>query len=481
MVWSLGDEVEHKRNLIIMEHMKEYCGIFGVFNSEDPANLIFLGLYALQHRGQESAGIAASDNKIINIEKGMGQVADVFTEANLKKLTGNKGIGHVRYSTTGESHLINAQPIILHLSKGPIALAHNGNLVNSIELRQELEKQGSKFATTSDSEIILHLIAHSKKDCIEEAIMEAMQYIKGAYSLLILTNDKILAIRDPHGFRPLSLGMLNNTYIIASETCAFDLLNAKYIRDIEPGEILIISDEGLTSLKLSKAVPLAQCIFELVYFSRPDSYVFGRDVNKVRIQMGRILAQESPVDADIIVPVPDSGLYAALGYAEASKIPFQFGLTRNHYIGRTFIQPKQSIRSLNVRVKLNPIKNIVRDKRVILIDDSIVRGTTSKKIVKMLREAGAKEIHMRISSPPIIGPCYYGIDTPFESELIAANLSIKDIRNFLECDSLAYLSLEGLLKSVSDNNEFCTACFTRNYPIKYKIERFKQLRLFEKV
>lgn len=463
-----------------MSTLKEYCGLFGIFNAQASADIIFMGLYALQHRGQESAGIAISDGKCMVLEKGMGQVGDVFHKSRLEKMVGNKGIGHVRYSTSGVSQLANAQPILVHFNRGALSLAHNGNLVNAVELRQDLEKKGSIFTTTTDSEAILHLIAHSKEREIENAIIDALQHVRGAYSLLMLTNDKLIGIRDSHGFRPLSLGQLNNSYIIASETCAFDLLNAHHIKDVEPGEIIVISDDGFKSIKpFAKAHP-RYCIFELVYFARPDSIVFGRDVNVSRARMGKTLATESFVDADIVVPVPDSGLYAALGYAEQSKIPFQFGLTRNHYIGRTFIQPKQSVRSLGVRVKLNPIKNIVYGKKIILIDDSIVRGTTSKKIVKMLYEAGAKEVHMRLSSPPIIGSCYYGIDTPFESELIAANLSVEEIRKHLECDSLTYLSLEGLLKSVNDNNEFCTACFSRNYPIKYEPDKFKQLRLFEK-
>ncbi|OGF58704.1 MAG: amidophosphoribosyltransferase [Candidatus Fischerbacteria bacterium RBG_13_37_8] len=464
-----------------MCNKKEYCGLFGVFNVEKPSDIIFLGLYSLQHRGQESAGIAISDGTTIYSEKGMGHVADVFTKSVFEKMQGNKGIGHVRYSTAGESLPANAQPIIAHTNKGHLALVHNGNLVNSVELRHDLERTGSIFATTTDSETILHLLARSKADRIEEAIIETLHYVKGAYCFLILTNDKLFAIRDGYGFRPLSLGKLHNSYILASETCAFDILDAKYIRDIEPGEILTVSNEGMQSIMPFAPTQKAYCIFELIYFARPDSYVFGRNVNIARIAMGKILARESSVKADIVVPVPDSGLYAALGFAEESKIPFQFGLTRNHYIGRTFIQPKQSVRSMGVKVKLNPVKNIIQGKKIILIDDSIVRGTTSKKIVTMLYEAGAKEVHMKLSSPPMIGPCYYGIDTPFESELIAANLSIPEIRQFIGCDSIQYLSLQGLLDSVNDTNEFCTACFTHNYPIKHHMQQFQQLRLFEKI
>ena len=463
-----------------MSKCKEYCGLFGIVNVQSPADIIFMGLYALQHRGQESAGIAVSDGNHMILEKGMGQVGDVFYKNRLEKMTGNKGIGHVRYSTSGLSQLANAQPILVHFNRGSLALAHNGNLVNAVELREGLEKKGAIFATTTDSEAILHLIAHSKENVLEDAIIDALHYVKGAYSLLMLTNDKLIGIRDSYGFRPLSLGQLDNSYLLASETCAFDLLNARYIRDVEPGEIIIISKDGFRSIKPFAKVNPRYCIFELVYFARPDSFVFGRDVNVCRVRMGKTLAQESCVNADIVVPVPDSGLYAALGFAEESKIPFQFGLTRNHYIGRTFIQPKQSVRSLGVRVKLNPIKNIVNGKIIILIDDSIVRGTTSKKIIKMMYDAGAKEVHMRLSSPPIAGPCYYGIDTPLESELIAANLSVEEIRKHLECDSLAYLSLNGLLQSVNDSNEFCTACFNKDYPIKYQSDKFKQLRLFEK-
>ncbi len=459
---------------------KEYCGLFGINNIEETSNKIFLGLYALQHRGQESAGIATSDGKTIYLEKGMGHVADVFNKLKLDKLKGEKGIGHVRYSTTGESLISNSQPIIVHSNKGLLALAHNGNLVNAIELRKELEKLGSLFTTTTDSETILHLIGHSKEKKTEDALADALQSVKGAFSILILTTDKIIAARDTYGFRPLSIGKLMNSYIVASETCAFDIFNAKFIRDIEPGEIVSISHNGINSFKPFQATNYAYCIFELVYFARPDSIVFGRDVNSSRIKMGKILAKESSTNGDIVVPVPDSGLYAALGFSEESKIPFQYGLTRNHYIGRTFIQPKQSIRSLGVQVKLNPVKNIVKGKKIILIDDSIVRGTTSKKIIKMLYEAGAKEVHIKLSSPAIIGPCYYGIDTPFEHELIAANSTLSEIQEFLECHSVQYLSLEGLLKSVDDHNEFCTACFTLKYPISYKVQKYKQLRLFER-
>lgn len=459
---------------------KEYCGLFGIYDIESPADKIFLGLYSLQHRGQESAGIATSNGKNILLEVGMGHVADVFNRLKLDKFKGNKGIGHVRYSTSGESLISNAQPIIVHSNKGHIALAHNGNLVNSVELKKELEKLGALFTTTTDSEIILHLISHSKEKRIEDAMADALQSVKGAFSILILTADKVIGARDTYGFRPLSLGKLKNSFIIASETCAFDIFNAKFIRDIEPGEIISISHNGVSSYKPFKPTRKAYCIFELVYFSRPDSIVFSRDVNSARIKMGKILAKESTTYADIVVPVPDSGLYAALGFSQESGIPFQYGLTRNHYIGRTFIQPRQSVRSLGVQVKLNPVKNIVKGKKIILIDDSIVRGTTSKKIIKMLYEAGAKEVHIKLSSPAIIGPCYYGIDTPFESELIAANSSLSEIQQFLECHSIQYLSIEGLLKSVDDQEEFCTACFTKKYPIPHKIQKFKQLRLFER-
>jgi amidophosphoribosyltransferase len=442
------------------------CGVFGVCDSQDAANLAYLGLYALQHRGQESAGIATLEEGRILVEREMGYVADVFDEARLSRLPGRTAIGHVRYSTAGASLLINAQPIVFATGRGPLALAHNGNLVNARKIREGLEKSGALFTTTSDSEVILHLIARSKAPTLVGAIAEALSEVSGAYSLLILSREGIFAARDPNGIRPLSLGIREGSPVVASETCAFDLIEARYERDVEPGEIVRLSREGFSSLRF--AFPrFTPCVFEHVYFARPDSLVFGKSVAATREAFGARLAREHPAEADVVVPVPDSGMYAALGYARESRIPFALGLVRNHYVGRTFIEPKQSIRHFGVKVKLNPVREVVTGKRIVLVDDSIVRGTTSRKIVRMLREAGASEVHVRISSPPTMASCHYGIDTPTRRELIASTQSVEEIRGFIEADSLGYLSAEGMLEAFGrPAQSTCLACFTGEYPIE---------------
>ena len=446
------------------------CGVFGVSDSEDAANLAYLGLYALQHRGQESAGIASLHEGKIHVEREMGYVADVFDESRLSRLPGKTAIGHVRYSTAGASLLINAQPIVFATGRGPLALGHNGNLVNAREIRTSLEQSGALFTTTSDSEVILHLIARSKSPTLAGAIAEALLEVRGAYSIVILSQEGIFAARDPNGVRPLSLGVREGSPVVASETCAFDLIGARYERDVEPGEIVRLSRDGVTSHRF--AFPISTpCVFEHVYFARPDSMVFGRSVAASRQGFGRRLAREHPAKADVVVPVPDSGMYAALGYAEESGIPFALGLVRNHYVGRTFIEPKQAIRHFGVKVKLNPVREIVEGKRIVLVDDSIVRGTTSRKIVRMLREAGAREVHVRVSSPPTMNTCHYGIDTPTRGELIAANQSVEEIQRFIEADSLGYLSVEGMLAAFGRPQQAtCTACFTGIYPVEIEEE-----------
>src|SRR2546427_7365774 len=430
----------------MLDKFKDECGVFGIFGHPEAANMTYLGLYALQHRGQESAGIAASDRERVRISRAMGYVADTFDNDTLLQLPGPLAIGHVRYSTAGESKLSNAQPILIDCSHGQIALCHNGNLVNARELRDELVQQGSIFQSSSDTEVILHLYARSKAPTVEDAIVESVSQVQGAFSLVMLTKDRLVAVRDPHGFRPLALGRLGDAYVVCSETCAMDLIGATYARDVAPGEILVISDNAVRSIKPFAPAPVNQCIFEHVYFARPDSYVFGRSVNEVRTELGRVLAREQPVDADVVVPVPDSGVCAAVGYAEQARIPLRMGLIRNHYVGRTFIQPQSAIRHFGVRVKLNPVKSILDGKRVILIDDSIVRGTTSRKIVKMVRAAGATEVHVRISCPPTISPCFYGVDTPRRSELIAATHTLEERTTYLDADSVAYLSHEGMMR-----------------------------------
>ncbi len=447
------------------DHFHDECGVFGFFGEEEAAKLTYLGLYALQHRGQESAGIASTDGVQFRLERGMGLVQDVFTPEVVARLPGSAAIGHTRYSTAGDTSLSNAQPLASDCNKGKLALAHNGNLTNALELRRSLEHKGSIFQTTSDTEVIVHLVARSKVGNLAGAVADALGQVEGAYSLLILTRDEILAVRDPRGFRPLALGRLRDAWAVASETCAFDLIGAEYVRDIEPGEMLRISKGGLESIRFAPQKNHQHCIFEHVYFARPDSLVFGRPVNATREKLGRLLARESPAIADVVVPVPDSGVPAAIGYAAESGIPFRMGLIRNHYIGRTFIEPEQSIRDFGVRLKLNPVRRLLEGRRVVLVDDSIVRGTTSRKIVRMVREAGAAEVHMRISCPPTVSPCHYGIDTPTKIELIASRNSVEQIREFIGADSLAYLSLESLRAAVEDTDAtFCTSCYTGVYP-----------------
>jgi amidophosphoribosyltransferase len=451
--------------------LREECGVVAIHGHADAARMAYLGLYALQHRGQESAGIATADGQHLANIKGMGLVSEIFTDEVLQKLPGHMAIGHTRYSTTGDSALLNAQPIRVDSTKGLIAIAHNGNLVNLGTVRAKLERDGAYFQTTSDSEIIVQLIAHSRAGTLVDAIADSLGQVEGAFSIVMMTRDRIFAARDPRGFRPLSIGRIRNedgpdTIIVASESCAFDLLRAEYERDVLPGELVMITEDGLTSRQYATGVKQSSCIFEHVYFARPDSKIYGRWVQESRDQMGRQLARESGVPADIIVPVPDSGVTAALGYADESGIPFRFGLIRNHYVGRTFIEPEQRVRDFGVRLKLNPVRNLLEGKRVILIDDSIIRGTTSRKIVRMVRGAGAKEVHLRISCPPTISPCFYGVDTPRKQELIAANQTIEEIRQFIEADTLAYLSLDGLLNSCDggQGNGFCVACYTGDYP-----------------
>src|SRR6202167_4909880 len=456
------------------DKLREECGVVAVHGHPDAARQVYLGLYALQHRGQESAGIASADGQRLANIKGMGLVSEIFTDDVLAKLPGPMAIGHTRYSTTGDSALLNAQPIRVDSTKGLIAIAHNGNLVNLGNLRVSLERDRAYSQTTSDSEIIVQLIPHSKAGTLVDAIADSLGRVEGAFSIVMMTRDRIFAARDPRGFRPLSIGRIQNpegpdTIVFASETCAFDLLRAEYIRDVLPGELVMVTEDGLTSRQYASGVPQTSCIFEHVYFARPDSKIYGRWVQESRDQMGRQLARESGVPADVVVPVPDSGVTAALGYAEEAGLPFRMGLIRNHYVGRTFIEPEQRVRDFGVRLKLNPVRNLLEGKRVILIDDSIIRGTTSRKIVRMVRGAGAKEVHLRISCPPTISPCFYGVDTPSKKELIAANNSVEEIRHYIEADSLAYLTLDGLLASVRDEQKtgYCTACYTGSYPTQW--------------
>ncbi len=462
----------------MLDRFKDACGVFGILGSAEAPNLTYLGLYALQHRGQESAGIVASDGETLHPEKAMGLVADVFTEARLKRLKGSLAIGHVRYSTTGSSQLKNAQPIVATCRHGMVALAHNGNLVNAQVVRAELEAHGSIFSSSTDSEVIVHLVARSKSDNLVEATAEALGRLSGAYSLVLMNERELLGIRDPRGFRPLSLGRLGDAWVLASESCAFDLIEATFVRDLEPGEFLHITPHGMKSYyPLPSALP-AQCIFEYIYFARPDSILFGQSVAGVRKALGRQLAEEAPAEADLVIPVPDSGVPAALGFAEQSGLPFDHGLIRNHYVGRTFIEPKQNIRHFGVKIKLNPVREILEGKRVVVVDDSIVRGTTSRKIVSMVRSAGAREVHMRISAPPTVSPCYYGIDTPTRKELIASSHSVDEICTYIRADSLGYLSMDGLLKAAGKNSGFCHACFTMQYPVPFPMQDAAQLPLF---
>lgn len=460
-------------------NIKEECGIFGVFGHPEASNLTYLGLYALQHRGQEGAGICACDGDTLHIEKSMGLVADIFSEKRLKRLPGFSAIGHNRYSTAGGSSLKNVQPLIANYAYGTIAIAHNGNLINAEPIRRELESQGAIFQSSSDTEVILHLIARSQQSQKIAKIVETLKKVSGAFSLLFLGQNELIAARDPFGVRPLVLGSVDGAYVFASETSAFDLIGAEYIRDVEPGEIVCVNKNGVESFIFSNSNKKSFCIFEFIYFSRPDSYIFGHTcVNTIRNELGRQLARESMIDADIVIPVPDSGVPAAIGYSTESKIRFDFGLIRNHYVGRTFIEPKQSIRHFGVKIKLNSVRDLLRNKKVVVVDDSIVRGTTSKKIVKMIREVGgAKEVHMRICSPPTIGPCFYGIDTPTRQELIASSHIIEEIRKYITADTLAYLSLEGLKSVVPNPENYCTACFDNKYPISFPVEKSDQLEL----
>jgi amidophosphoribosyltransferase len=455
------------------DKFRDECGVVAIYAHPEAETLAYLGLHALQHRGQESAGIVTSDGMSLHIHKSMGLVADIFTEKKLSRIRGTLAIGHTRYSTAGDSALLNAQPIMVQSNKGMIALAHNGNLTNAQEIRGRMEAQGSIFQTSSDTEVIVHLIAQSREHTLPDAMADALRRVEGAFSLVMISPDRIFAARDARGFRPLNMGRIpaqsgqtQDTIVFASETCAFDLIGAQYDREVKPGELVIVGPEGISSRVYAPALPQSSCIFEHVYFSRPDSRIFGRPVQESREQLGRELAREAPADADLVVPVPDSGVTAAMGYAAESGIPLRFGLIRNHYVGRTFIEPQQSVRDFGVKLKLNPVRSLLEGKRVVLIDDSIVRGTTSKKIVRMVRNAGAKEVHMRISCPPTISPCFYGVDTPRKKELIAANNTVEEIRRYIGADSLAYLSLEGLKKACHDGEKttYCTACYTGQYP-----------------
>jgi len=457
------------------------CGIVGIFGHPEAAKLSYLGLYALQHRGQESGGIVTAEGRTMTRRGGMGHVAEIFSREVLDQLPGSLAIGHVRYSTAGDSNPANAQPFLLQHHRGPIAVAHNGNLVDGAAVRADLEGEGAIFQTTTDTEVLLHLIARSRAADVVDAIVEAVRAVHGAFSLLFLVPGRLIAVRDPMGFRPLSLGRVDGAWVLASETCAFDLLGAENVREIERGEIVVVDVAGVHSFKPLAPMRPAPCAFEHVYFARPDSAVFGQSVQAVRKRLGEELWREHPAEADLVVPVPDSGTYAGLGYAAASGIPFELGLVRNHYVGRTFIEPSQQIRNFGVRVKLNPIRETLAGKRIVLIDDSLVRGTTSKKILQMCRDAGAREVHLRISCPPTVGPCYYGIDTPRRDELIASTKSVAEIRRFVGADSLAYLSLEGMMRAIGGEEErWCTACWTDRHPVPVPREGEGQLRLFEK-
>ena len=454
----------------MFDKFHDECGVVAIYGHPEASKMTYLGLYALQHRGQESAGICSSDGAEIHCRKSMGHVAEIFTTQALAELPGKLAIGHTRYSTAGDTALLNAQPFSVACNKGKVAVAHNGNITNAIELHAELEKRGSIFQANSDTEVILHLVAHSSERTLAGALRDALLQIEGAFSLVFLAEDRIIVARDPHGFRPLAMGQMelngHTAYVFASETCAFDLIGAVYLHDVEPGEMIVVGPEGVTRERYAPERPLAQCAFEHVYFSRPDSIVFGRPVQESREMLGRLLAREHPAEADVVVPVPDSGVAAALGYSAESGLPFRHGLIRNHYVGRTFIEPSQAIRDFGVKLKLNPVRYLLEGKRVVLVDDSIVRGTTSRKIVRMMRQAGAREVHLRISCPPTISPCFYGVDTPTKRELIAANNNVEGIRRFVEADTLGYLSLASLRAAVGDSekHEYCYACYTGDYP-----------------
>jgi amidophosphoribosyltransferase len=462
----------------MFDKFREECGVFGIYGHAEAAKLAYLGLYALQHRGQESAGIATADGTRIRTVREMGYVNDIFDQPTLATLPGHVAIGHTRYSTAGESKLSNAQPILIDCVHGQVGVCHNGNIVNANEIKDRLVRDGSIFQTNSDTEVFVHLYARSAAGTVTEAIVDAIAKLQGAFSVAIITKDHLFAARDPHGFRPLALGRLGDAWVVCSETCALDLINATYERDVEPGELVVIGADGLRSIRAFPPTRLAHCVFEHVYFARPDSEVFGQSVNEVRSNLGRLLATEQPVEADVVVPIPDSGVCAAIGYAEEAKLPMRFGLIRNHYVGRTFIEPAQSIRHFGVKVKLNPVKSILAGRRVVLLDDSIVRGTTSRKIVKMVRAAGAREVHMRISCPPTVSPCFYGVDTPRRSELIAATHSLDEIRRYIGADSLGYLSLDGLLNAIGPRRQhYCTSCYTGQYPVAFPRDENAYLQL----
>lgn len=446
--------------------LREECGVFGIFGHSEASNLVYLGIHALQHRGQESAGIVTSDGIDMFHHRGTGLVADVFDGEILARLKGHIGIGHVRYSMSGTAHIKNAQPLAISCWRGALAIAHNGNLVNGDQLRNELELKGSIFQTSNDTEVIVHLIAKTQEAELEDALITALRRVKGAYAIVLMNKDRMIAVRDPNGFRPMVLGIKNGSSVVASETCALDLINAKFVREVEPGEMLVFTHLGMKStFPFSSAKP-SFCVFEQIYFARPDSMIFGQSVYEVRKCLGRQLAKENPIEADMVVPVPDSGIVAALGAAEEYGIPFEMGLIRNHYVGRTFVEPRQSIRDFGVKLKLNPVRPLIEGKRVVIIDDSIVRGTTSRKLVRLIRGAGAKEVHVRISSPPVIGPCRYGIYMPNSEELIANQKTVQDICRFIDADSLGYLSVAGLIKAVGAcSNNHCRACFDLNYPV----------------
>lgn len=469
----------------MFDKFQDECGVFGVFGHPEAANLTYLGLYALQHRGQESCGIVAGDGMNLRAYRGMGLVSDVFKrDAIFDELPGRNAIGHVRYSTSGSSDLKNVQPIMVDYARGSIAVAHNGNLVNAQDVRNGLEQTGSIFSTTSDTEVLVHLLAKSQSDLLSERVAEALMAVKGAYSIVFLTETRMVAVRDPNGFRPLALGKLNDGYVIASETCAFDLIEAEFIREVEPGEMIVIDKHGMKSYRPFKETNPSPCIFEFVYFARPDSTIFGEQVYKVRKELGRQLAREHYVEADVVIAVPDSGVPATIGYAEESGIPFELGLIRNHYVGRTFIEPQQSIRHFGVKLKLNPVRDVIEGKRVVVVDDSLVRGTTARKIVKMIRNAGAREVHVRLSSPPTSFPCYYGIDTPSRKELISSSHTIEEIGRYITADTLGYLSREGMLAAAgvpagTTTSCFCDACFSGDYPVKFpRLKADRQLGLF---
>src|SRR5690242_19706701 len=454
----------------MFDKFHDECGVVAIYGHPEASKLAYLGLYALQHRGQESAGICTTDGNEIFTHKAMGHVADIFTKPVLATLPGELAIGHTRYSTAGDTVLLNAQPFSVACNKGRVAVAHNGNITNATELRKMLERRGAIFQASSDTEVILHLVAHSSERTLAGALREALLQLEGAFSLVFLAQDRIIVARDPHGFRPLAVGEMEvsggrKCYVFASETCAFDLISAVYLHDVDPGEMVVVGPEGMSRERWAPEQARAQCVFEHVYFSRPDSIVFGRAVEESRENLGRLLARECPADADLVVPVPDSGVAAGTGYSAESGLPYRQALIRNHYMGRTFIEPSQAIRDFGVKLKLNPVRYLLEGKRVVLVDDSIVRGTTSRKIVRMVRAAGAREVHLRISCPPTVSPCFYGVDTPHKSELIAANSQIDEIRRFVEADSLGYLSLGSLRKAVADrNHEYCYACYTGDYP-----------------